>query len=126
MVVRWVFNDPYASASYTFEINPNEGGTPTLEKTFSSIRTASPVPKRLVFEGRPKPKQMAFSGVVREQDQYQALLTWRNKRRQVQVTDDLGRTYWIYITNLEFSPGGREPAPWRHEYTVEAIVLSEV
>lgn len=122
-VTRWVFEDPVTLATYNFEVNPSDGGSPQYSKNISYSSTSAPGGKVIVFEGRDKPLTLEFSGVILTQAHYDAFVTWFQKRYQVNVTDDLGRQFSIIIES--FSPK-RERAvhsPWKHSYSVSATVV---
>lgn len=123
MVNRWTFEDPNTLETYTFAINPNEGGSPQYSKKFEYRNTSAPDGKVIVFEGRDDPQTIEFSGTLLTQAQYDAFVTWWDKRYQVKITDDLGREFWIEIES--FSPK-RERAvhyPYKHSYTIKAIIV---
>ena len=122
-VVRWTFFDPFTSDTYTFEINPNEGGSPAFKRAFSYQATAAAEGRTLVFEGRAAPKSMDFSGTLLTEAQLEAFETWADKGNQIKVTDDLGRESWIVIE--EFIPKRVRAVqyPWKHSYTVKATVV---
>lgn len=122
-VVRWTFDDPVTLDHYQFEVNPNDGGSPTLAKNFQYSNTSAPDGKTVVFEGRDKVQQIEFSGVILEQSQYDAFVTWWNHRNQVLITDDLGRQFFIVIE--QFVPTRRRSAmhPWKHDYKISATIV---
>lgn len=122
-VVKWVFHDPVTLIDYTFEINPNDGGSPAFEKNIIYESTTAPQGKTLVFEGADKPQKLSFAGVILYESQYQAFLDWWRKRYQIDVTDDLGRTFSILIE--AFRPARKRSAlyPWKHDYTIDATIL---
>lgn len=122
--VRWTFYDPTNSTTYTFPINPSEGGSPIHKKTMTYQNTLSPGGRVLIFEGQTEAQEVEFSGTILDQAQYDAMVLWFNKRHQIRLTDDLGRQFNIYIT--EFTPK-RERAyhhPWKHSYSVKYVVMS--
>ena len=123
MVVKWEFYDPIVLETYTFHINPNSGGSPAYRKNIAYQNTSAPDGKVLIFEGKDHPGEMEFSGVILEEAQLTAFQTWWQKRRQVRLTDDLGREYWIYITELETTRRWSLHYPWRHDYSVKATIL---
>lgn len=122
-VVKWVFYDPVTLDEYTFDINPNDGGTPERRKTITYENTAAPGGKTLVFEGRDEPETISFSGTILEEEQYNALVSWFDKRHQIRVTDDLNRQQWIYITQFSARRRRSYQHPWKHDYDVQATVL---
>lgn len=121
--VGWILYDPVDSETYNFPINPNDGGSPSYKKNMVYENTAAPDGKVLMFEGRDDPKQTSFSGILLTEGQYNSFVTWFQKRHQVAITDDLGRTFSIYITS--FDPKRKRSAihPWKHEYTCEYTII---
>lgn len=123
MFVRWHLTDPATSEDYEFEINPNEGGSPQRKRLVDSTPTVAPDGIPIIYEGRESPIELSWSGILRTEEQFNAIRKWYNKRHQILLTDDLGRTMWIYI--IGFSPNRvrAQQAPWKHEYSIEARVL---
>jgi hypothetical protein len=123
MVVRWTLLDPATSDSYQFEVNPNEGGTPPRKKTVSSSPTTASDGINVLFQGMDEPQEMTFSGTLFTSQMFDAFVNWWKKQRQVQLTDDIGRSYWIYIT--EFAPTLVRSSnyPDKHKFECKAIVL---
>lgn len=126
MVVRWRFDDPSDSSFHVFEINPDAGGSPSYIKNVGYQNTVAPGGKTLIYEGADQPQTLEFSGNILSQDEFNAFITWFNKRHQIKLTDDLGRQMYIYIT--EFTPKRVRASlfPWRHTYDVKATVISWV
>jgi len=125
---RWTFTDNSLATpvSYKFDINPKDGGSPTYQKNIEIQNTLAPGGKVLLYEGQDPVQTVEFTGTILEQAQYEAMILWFSKRHQIQMVDDLGRVYQIYIT--EFTPR-RERAVhhyWKHSYSVKAIIISWV
>lgn len=123
MVVRWTLFDPIEVTTYTMQINPREGGTPTRKKNFAYQNTSAPDGKTIMFEGRDDPQTLEWTGVILLEQHLYDLETWFLKRRQVQLTDDLGRQYWIYITEYTPKRIRAHTYPWKHEYSMKATIL---
>lgn len=125
MVVRWQFTDPTGATpnTYVFEINPVEGGSPALKKNVIFKNTAAPDGKTLIFEGRDDPAVFSFSGTLLTQTHFETLETWFLKRHQIVITDDLGRTFSVYITSFDPKRVRSPHVPWKHTYVCEAISL---
>lgn len=123
MVVRWIFLDLTDSTTATFEINPNDGGSPTYEKNVTSTSTLAPGGKTLLSEGSEKQKEISFSGIVLNSTMYDFMVTWFTKKHQIRLTDDLGRVMMIYITKFEPKRIRRASHPYYHTYTVTAQIL---
>jgi hypothetical protein len=122
-VVRWTLWDPTANETYTFGINPNEGGSPSLSKSLSTQSTAAPDGRTILFEGRDQPQKIEISGVLLDEIQLNTLQTWFGKRHQIRVTDDLGRQYWVYITDFTPTRGRRANYPFYHTYKLQMTVV---
>lgn len=120
---RWRFYDPVTAQDQEFFINPNKGGSPPRRKNVIYQSTSAPDGKTLVFEGHDETQQLEWSGVVLEQNQYDLYVEWFGKRRQIRLTDDLGRVMWIYITAFEPNRVYSSSHPWRHEISVKATIL---
>lgn len=126
MAVRWVFEDPVTLDTYSFDINPNDGGSPQFIKRYEYRNTSAPDGKVIMYEGRDDPKSLEFSGVLLTEEQYNAFVEWWDKRYQVVVKDDLGREFSIVIES--FNPK-REKAvshPWKHSYQIKATIVDWV
>ena len=122
-LVRWTFDDPTTLESYTMEINPNDGGSPTYAKGITINSTSAPDGQAIIFEGQDSTQTFEVRGILLTEEQYNALVTWYQKRHQVMVTDDLERQFYIYITGLEFRRKRAIHYPWKHEYTLKYLIL---
>lgn len=122
-LVRWEFEDPVTLDTYEFEVNPSAGGTPSYTKNFAYRVPAAPDGKVIVFEGRDPAKTIEFSGRLLTEAQFNAFVTWWDKRYQVNVTDDLGRTFSILIQSFNPTRVRRRSHPWTHDYSVEATIV---
>lgn len=125
-VVRWLFEDPNTLDAYTFAVNPSEGGSPSYQKTFSTSTTSAPDGNVVLFEGRDAPQRFQFSGVLFTQAEFNAFVTWWEKRYQITVTDDLGRTFSIVIESFSPTRKRARSHPWKHDYQVTAVVVNWV
>lgn len=122
-VQRWTFTDPVTSETYEFEINPSEGGSPSLEKNMTYTNTAAPEGRALAFEGRPNVQTSQFKGTILTEEHYNAMMYWFGVKNQINMTDDLGRTQSIYITKFDPQRVRAVQHPWKHSYTVSYFVL---
>lgn len=124
MVTKWLIEDPAAADTYSFNINPSEGGSPGYQKNITEENTTAPNGKTLLWEGLDEPQTLEFEGTILEQVQYDAFVDWFQKRRQVRLTDDLGRVYWVYITSFQPKRERAFHYPWKHSYTMTCTILS--
>jgi hypothetical protein len=121
MVTRWVFDNyrhlgaaPY---TYTFEINPNEGGSPTVQKNMTVLTNVGPTRGAILQEGAATPPELQFSGIILTQTHYEAMEYWFDKRVQLEITDDLGRKFRGIFSRWEPQRTRRAFNPWYHTYT---------
>lgn len=121
--IAWNFYDPSTSDSYDWVINPNEADSPQYTKNIYQTSSSGPDGNTILMEGKDEVKTMSFSGIVLTEAQYNEMITWFTKRNQIQITDDLGRTFDIYIRSFQPKRVRSNNYPWRHTYTVEVIVL---
>lgn len=119
---KWFFHDPIASTTYTFEINPKSGGTPSRKKKIAYQATTAG--GTLVFEGTDEVKDVEIQGTLLTQAQLDAMNTWFDKRRYIEVTDDLARSFTIYITEFTATRSWRRSHPWRHDWTMRYLVVT--
>lgn len=122
-VVRWEFYDPDNNNTYVMHINPRDGGSPNMEKTVAYTSTSAPDGKAIIYEGQDKPLTLEWEGVILVQAHYNALENWYRKRRQIRLTDHLGRVFWIYIQSFKPTHRRSNQYPWKHDYTMSAMVL---
>lgn len=127
MVVKWVFEDVYQSCSapyeYTFPINPNTGGTPTITKTINTISSGAGSNKGIILqEGQSGVAEMSFSGVILTQGHLEALERWFDKRALLEIRDDLGRRFRGVFSTFDPSREYRSRNPWYHTFSAKFIV----
>jgi hypothetical protein len=122
-LVRWKFEDTETADEYTFEVNPSEGGSKQYDKRMTFQTTTASDGKTLVFEGQPEIKTLSFSGTILTQAQYDQMIFWFQKKNPILITDDLGRETLIYIKTFRPERQRAIHYPWKHSYSVEAIVL---
>jgi hypothetical protein len=123
MVVRWEFLDPQTLDTAVFEINPDEGGTPSYSKNITSHSTVAHNGKTIVFEGSAPATELNFSGTILTESMYNLLYNWFSLPHQVQLTDDLARVWLLYITKFEAKRVRSAIYPWKHTYTVTTLIL---
>lgn len=125
MVQRWTLYDPNTSQTLTFGMNPDSGGTPALRKNITYQATAAPYGRTLAFQGRQEVQTLDISGTLLTQDQYEFFLDWWEVQNQMLLTDDLGRQYWVVLT--EFTPTRVRAAkhPWKHTYNIKALIVDQ-
>ena len=124
--IAWQFYDAVEATTEYLEINPNEGASPNYQKTLTKATTTAPgsAGQPLIFEGADQPSQFDFSGVILEQSQYELLETAWEKRHLLTITDDLGRSFTVYIESFSPQRELSRTHPWKHTYQMSTVVVS--
>ncbi len=122
-VVRWTLYDPIELDTYTFHLNPSEGGSPAFKKRTNYQNTSAPDGLVIIFEGQDEVQAITWDGTILEQAHYEALQEWWAKRTQLLLTDDLGRQFWVYLQTFEPKRVRAAHSPWKHTYTITAVIL---
>lgn len=124
-VVRWEIYDPDLDETWVFPMNPKSGALPDRQKNITEQALAAPdAPgKVLLFEGADSPSKLAWDGTILTEAFYNSMLDWFDKRRQVQLTDDLGHTWWVYLTKFTPTRINKHNYPWAMSYNVECILI---
>lgn len=122
-LVRWTFHDPATDDTYTFWMNPNDGGSPDYKTTLSYVSACAPDGVTVAFQGRDEPQKLEFSGRILVQEHYDAFVTWQRNKNPIEMTDDLGRTFVLTIES--FAPKRKKSAryPWKHDFTITTTLL---
>lgn len=118
---RWSFYDPDTGQLYEFDINPSEQDYQPFAKRILYTNTLPR--KSIIYEVQKDATTVGWSGTVLLQGQLAAFQSWFDNRAVVQLTDDLGRTFDIYIT--EFTPKRvrTRDFPWFHTYDMKALLV---
>ena len=120
--VPWWFIDTNTGDEYEFAVNPLNASVPSPQKTVTTEYTTAGTP--INFQGRDAPATMSISGTILYEEHFNAMIEWSEKTKQVNITDDLLRKYWVYITSFNPTRQYTPDYPWRHEYTMEATVIN--
>lgn len=119
-VVRWQFIDVYqkgtAPFEYVFEINPNDGGTPTITKNLTLQTNTGPNRTGIIQEGQSTQAQMTFSGIILTQTHLEALERWFDRRILIELHDDLGRVFRGVFSTFSPTRARRPYNPWYHTF----------
>lgn len=117
----WRFQDYSGSQFYEFEINPLDVSDPAIKRTITTQATSAG--RQVNYEGRLQPGTLTFSGTILSEGQYEVMNAWAQVRKQIKITDDWGRVFWVYIESFTPTRKYSIEFPWRMEYSVEATVL---
>ena len=111
--IPWVIRDLVANEEYAWEVNPKQADA-GRSKNFIYEASAAPNGKAVILEGRDEVRRIVYSGVVLTQDQYDEMLRWFNKKNELELEDDLGNVYTVYITSFNPKRERSNNFPWKH------------
>lgn len=122
-VVRWRFEDVYQTGTspytWTFDINPNDGGSPNADKNFTVATNIGPRQGVILQEGQMNAPAVTWSGVILTQEHYEALETWFVKRIVLDVFDDIGRQFRGALATFHPKRVRKPYNFWYHTYDAE-------
>jgi hypothetical protein len=123
--IGWRWEDPVEGTVVIMPINPNAGASPKFQKSLSKKTTTAPgsLGQALIFEGADEPSQFDFSGVLLTEQHYNFILNAWRKRHPVRLTDDLGRTFTIYLESFTPERQRNNTYPWKHTYQATAVIV---
>ena len=119
----WSLDDPVTYEYYDFEINPSSGGTPTLSKSIVYQNTAASNNKTLVMKRAAEPPSVSVQGAITTQSQLDSLASWTRKRYPINLRDDLGRQYLIYVESFDVRRETSSDTPYSHTYTLTYFIV---
>lgn len=123
--IAWVLTDPTDSSSYSFEVNPLNANTPTVEKTITEMASSASSGLPILFEGANKAGKMSISGTLLSQEQFDALNLWNDKRKTILVTDDLGQQWTMYMVRLTMNRVRNTSFPWKHTFNIDYVQVDQ-
>lgn len=126
--VRWKFRDVYQAGQspwvYTWDINPNSGGTLHMEKNITHHENVGPHRGSIIQEGHNGPLSISFGGTILTQRQLEALEYWFQKKVLIELTDDLGRIFRGVLSSFTPRREYRPYNPYYHKYDAEFKVTA--
>ena len=129
MTQRWVFAEVGTANTWTVPLNPDSMSSPIAQRTLTSAFAAyqgSPRTPSTMMR-TPASTQWEFSGVIRTKAHHDDLIAWCRKPGKVRITDHLGRTFEVMISDIEIADRRPTPnTPWRLRYTVTASILRRI
>lgn len=131
----WKFYDPDTLEEYTWPVNPNsDSGSHSLNKSlnynvsaaFYQNAAGSHHIADLINVQSVDQTPFSYDGNVYDVDQLNALDYWSNKDHAVYLTDDLGRTFVVYVSKFTYSRVRSRQFPYKHSYNISGIILEEI
>lgn len=120
-VTRWTLFNPQTGQTVTFPRNPIQGFVPPREKQIDAQTSTNPNGQPLLFEGPQKVRESEFTGNIKDEAHYRFMVAWFDSPAICTVTNHLGQTMLLYLTQFEMKPKNRHNNPWAGDYTASAI-----
>ena len=132
----WVFTDPVTLEAYSLPVNPLvDDGSHGIQKnvkaenpasTYMSSSNVLMVDAMVMLDSPTERETFAYSGTLYSKEEYDAFIYWLGKDYPWELTDDLGRTFLIYLTSFEPKRERSAKFRWKHSYKISGIVLREL
>jgi hypothetical protein len=131
----WGFLDPVTLDTYYMPVNPNEDlGSHSVRR--NTLYTAQVALRRtitnedrvdtLMYQQGFVQETFSYSGNVYNLQDFNDLTEWCGKDYPILMTDDLGRTFSVYITSLQTSRKRSRHFRYKHGYTFSGYTIAEV
>lgn len=133
--IAWRFYDPELDEEYFWPVNPNaDNSSNAVQKNISySARSALrrnsddvDVASTVIFQRNIEQQQFNYSGLLYTQAQLDDLKDWCTRPYRLYLTDDLQRTWEVYVNKFSTSRVRARHSPYKHAYTFGGIILAEV
>lgn len=107
--------------------NPSSTVEPVRQKTIIYQNTLGTGGNTILFELQDEGLTIQWSGHFFTEAEYTTLVGIYDARVTSTFTDDLGRSYTVYVTAFIPKREGHSPfLPWHHTYTLDMMVLAEL
>jgi len=120
---RWQLANPTTNEIYVFTTNPSTGGVPASNKQIVYSNAVATNGKTLIYERSSESQEVKISGTILTQAELEALGLWASKRSVLTLTDDLSRTYNIYITSFVAERVRKASNQYYHTYTLGYMII---
>lgn len=124
-MTRWQLRYLSTDEIYVFEMNPQTMKSPHGPKAMV-VGASTLWDRQRTRQQHASPYQWEFGGVVRTKTQYDAFMRAWFRGELVEVTDHLDRSVIAKFVAVDMVRAGRRQAPWRHTYTVQALVFPDL
>lgn len=132
----WTFYDSIEDETYIFPVNPNaDEGSNAISKTigyaasvanYVDISGIAHIGSNVIFASPDEQMKFAYSGLIYSKEQYRDMERWSSLPYAIEMTDDLSRTFSIYIETFSTSRVRSRNFPWKHSYKIAGLILAEV
>jgi hypothetical protein len=129
--IAWIFYDPVLDESYSLPVNPNSDNSSIgISKNIPySVSSASYKSSNtnyqnvsVILDTVDEVKRFIFSGLIYSETEFNNFLYWANKQNYIEITDDLSRTFQVYIKSFKLERVRSARFPWKHKYSMETVV----
>lgn len=133
--IAWRFYDPDTTEEYVWPVNPNvDSGSHARSKNLAYSSVAGSYQNglnshhigELINVQNVEQSSFSYDGNVYNVDQLIALEEWVNKDHAVHLTDDLDRTFVVYLSKISFNRVRSRQYPYKHSYNISGIILEEI
>lgn len=129
-VIRWSFTDVYQVGptpyTYTWEINPNDGGAIAWQKNFFNAPVSGPNVMPIIQEGGLGTATLSFSGIILTRSHYEVMEFWYSKRILILLKDDLNREYLGVFSTWTPKRERHSSNFWFHSYDAQFTVMEYI
>jgi hypothetical protein len=80
----------------------------------------------LIYEGPDEINRFNFSGIIYTELEYINLFSWANRTNIIELTDDIGRIFEVYVVSFSTERIRSRKFPWKHSYNMETMVKDVV
>lgn len=125
---RWTLHDTVTDEVWEMPINPDSMTSPEPERVLKFGQGYRQNSTRLrTIESPSDAREWSWSGAIRTKAHHDTLFDWASRHVPVEVTDHLGRTYRVVITQFDVTE--RQPTkstPWRPRYQMTVRIMGRV
>lgn len=123
--IKWTLTDPLDSSSHTFQFNPNtKGGMGEIPYERIANVGSQAQSGVLITEPQRALPTSSFDLTVLFKTEYETLWDWYSRDRALVLTDDLGRSQTIFITDFIVKRERSIDYPYKHSITCNYTVLA--
>lgn len=123
-VIRWTLFDPNTDETFTFHLNPSEGGDFGVDKSFGYTSTIAPDGLPIFYQGQDAPQETSVKGVFLSLEERNNMVIWAKKPTQLLLTNDLGEEAWIFITKMVPRRKRVANRPYKADYDMTYLICS--
>lgn len=124
---RWTLKDTVTNDVFSMPINPDSMTSPEPDRNLTFGASGFRNDRVRTYAVAPDAKEWQWGGVMRDKAHHDALHDYASRKVPVEVTDHLGRTYRVVIT--QFDVTDRRPTKtvnWRLRYQMTVRIIRRI